>query len=124
MYFSHDTQLTSKNSHKQAPLKPDAGTTFHAPLDTQQFGVSLQFIKEHNNNEVIPPILKQCVEFLSQPEGKLLEYVFLALVKQLTAFIYANSFVNGWLIQTVSKHGCRKGISSQSQSRRNDRLQQ
>lgn len=43
--------------------------TFHAPLETQQFGVSLQFLKERNNGDVIPPVLKQCVDFLSQPEG-------------------------------------------------------
>jgi len=36
---------------------------------TQQFGVSLSFIKENNNGDVIAPTLKQCVEFLSQPEG-------------------------------------------------------
>ncbi|KAG8222334.1 hypothetical protein J437_LFUL001877 [Ladona fulva] len=39
------------------------------PLETQQFGVSLQFIKDHNGGEVIPPIVRQCVEYLSQPDG-------------------------------------------------------
>jgi len=40
------------------------------PLDSQQFGVSLAFIKERNNGDVIPPILRQCVQYLSQPEGR------------------------------------------------------
>jgi Rho GTPase-activating protein 1 len=39
------------------------------PLSTQQFGVTLQFIKERNNGQVIPPIVSLCVEFLSQPDG-------------------------------------------------------
>jgi Rho GTPase-activating protein 1 len=39
------------------------------PLPTQQFGVTLQFIKERNNGQVIPPIVSRCVEFLSQPDG-------------------------------------------------------
>ena len=64
----YDMQLRSKTSKPVPPL-PTTTTTFHAPLDTQQFGVSLQFIKEHNGGEVIPPILKQCIEYLSQPEG-------------------------------------------------------
>lgn len=43
-----------------------------SPPTTQQFGVSLQFIKENNSNMVdsIPPVVRQCVEFLSQPDGK------------------------------------------------------
>lgn len=45
---------------------------FHAPLPTQQFGVSLQFIKDNNDGEVIPPVITQCVRFLSQPDGELM----------------------------------------------------
>lgn len=39
------------------------------PLPTQQFGVSLQFIKANNNGETIPPLVQKCVEYLSQPDG-------------------------------------------------------
>lgn len=39
------------------------------PLPTQQFGVSLQFIKANNNGEEIPPLVRKCVEYLSQPDG-------------------------------------------------------
>jgi len=39
------------------------------PLKTQQFGVSLQFIKANNNGEIIPPLVQKCVEYLSQPDG-------------------------------------------------------
>lgn len=38
-------------------------------LPSRQFGVSLSFIKENNENVAIPPIVSQCVEFLSQPDG-------------------------------------------------------
>ncbi|XP_041987241.1 rho GTPase-activating protein 1-like [Aricia agestis] len=48
------------------------------PPPTQQFGVSLQFIKEHNPNMIdsIPPVVRQCVEFLSQPEALGTEGIF------------------------------------------------
>ncbi|KAK7604372.1 hypothetical protein V9T40_005558 [Parthenolecanium corni] len=46
------------------------------PLPTKQFGVSLSFIKEHNNMDVIPPIVRQCVEFLSQPDALETEGIF------------------------------------------------
>lgn len=39
------------------------------PLKTQQFGVSLQFIKANNNGEIIPPLVQKCVEYLSLPDG-------------------------------------------------------
>jgi hypothetical protein len=40
------------------------------PLPTQQFGVSLQFIKENNGGQVIPPVVRQCVEYLTTPDGE------------------------------------------------------
>lgn len=45
-----------------------------SPPPTQQFGVSLQFIIENNTNIIdsIPPVVRQCVEFLSQPDGEFL----------------------------------------------------
>lgn len=71
-YFRHDEHLLQKNSRstQQTSSQNAQSSQFHAPLDTQQFGVSLQFIKEHNNGDVIPPVVRQCVEFLSQPDGK------------------------------------------------------
>ncbi|RZF35175.1 hypothetical protein LSTR_LSTR012380 [Laodelphax striatellus] len=46
------------------------------PLPTQQFGVSLQFIRDHNGGQVIPPIVQQCVEFLSTPDALETEGLF------------------------------------------------
>ncbi|CAB3248473.1 unnamed protein product [Arctia plantaginis] len=56
-----------------APLKDSL-----SPPPTQQFGVSLQFIKENNVNMVgsIPPVVRQCVEFLSQPDALETEGLF------------------------------------------------
>lgn len=54
----------------QQPAASQSSAKFHASLLTQQFGVSLQFIKDNNNGEVIPPVVRQCVEFLSQPDGE------------------------------------------------------
>ncbi|KAM3968662.1 LOW QUALITY PROTEIN: rho GTPase activating protein at 68F [Aphomia sociella] len=49
-----------------------------SPPSTQQFGVSLQFVKENNANMVdsIPPVVRQCVEFLSQPDALETEGLF------------------------------------------------
>jgi Rho GTPase-activating protein 1 len=87
----YDMQLTAKAS-KQSLQTQSASTTFHAPLATQQFGVSIPFIKEHNDGDVIAPILRQCVEFLSQPETLATDGLFrrsasTALVKESQAKI-------------------------------------
>lgn len=46
-----------------------ASSPVHSRLITQQFGVSLQFIKDNHGGEIIPPIMRQCIEYLSQPDG-------------------------------------------------------
>jgi len=70
--LSHDTQLKFKRS-KSINQLADA---LAPPIDTQQFGVTLQFIKEHNEGQVLPPIVQQCVEFLSQPDALETEGLF------------------------------------------------
>lgn len=85
--FRHDADLLVKNSKAAATANTqstlgyslqDGGrsssqkkTQFTYP-PTQQFGVSLQFIKDNNPKMIdsIPPIVRQCVEYLSQPDGK------------------------------------------------------
>ena len=69
--YRHDERLLQKNSRVvQQPAASQSSAKFHTSLHTQQFGVSLQFIKDNNNGEVIPPVVRQCVEFLSQPDGE------------------------------------------------------
>lgn len=53
---------------KNLPASPPQSAVV-TPVGTTQFGASLQFIKENNNSDPIPPILRQCVEFLDTPDG-------------------------------------------------------
>ncbi|XP_046391007.1 rho GTPase-activating protein 1 isoform X1 [Ischnura elegans] len=69
------------------------------PLETQQFGVSLQFIKDHNGGEVIPPIVRQCVEYLSQPDALETEGLFrrsanVSLVKEVQGKVNRGEMLN------------------------------
>lgn len=48
------------------PLQTHVGPT----IPTQQFGVSLKSILNYYQVE-IPPVVKQCVEYLDKPDGKL-----------------------------------------------------
>lgn len=57
-------------NRKHLPINTHISTT-DVPIKTTQFGVGLQFIKDNNNGDVIPPIVKQCIEFLDTPESKL-----------------------------------------------------
>lgn len=66
------TETTSAQCDVRIPPKDSPS------LPTQQFGVSLQFIKDNNANMIasIPPIVRQCVEFLSQPDALETEGIF------------------------------------------------
>lgn len=80
----YDTLLLAKNPRaaETARLCPErvekTGNSKSTPKEslspprTQQFGVSLQFVTENNVDMVdsIPPVVRQCVEYLSQPDGK------------------------------------------------------
>ena len=79
--YRHDERLLQKNSRvAQQPAASQPSAKFHTSLHTQQFGVSLQFIKDNNNGEVIPPVVRQCVEFLSQPDGECVHVCMCACV--------------------------------------------
>ncbi|XP_049884728.1 rho GTPase-activating protein 1-like [Pectinophora gossypiella] len=91
--LEYDKLLLSKNPRaaelarqsfekaEKLPEQTDAKVTVKeslSPPPTQQFGVSLQFIKENNANMVdsIPPVVRQCVEFLTQPDALETEGIF------------------------------------------------
>jgi len=57
---------------KNLPASPPQSAVV-TPVGTTQFGASLQFIKENNNDDPIPPILRQCVEFLDTPDGTIFQ---------------------------------------------------
>ncbi|XP_054278809.1 rho GTPase-activating protein 8-like [Macrosteles quadrilineatus] len=74
--LEHDERLMAKNSRLSSVSPTPATTQSPPPLPTQQFGVSLQFIKENHDREVIPPLVRQCVEYLSTPDALETEGLF------------------------------------------------
>ncbi|KAK2146629.1 hypothetical protein LSH36_594g03054 [Paralvinella palmiformis] len=66
----YDAFLLAKNKPQPVPT-----SIIHAPLPTQQFGVTLEYIREHNNGEIIPPVVRKCVEYL-QKKGIETEGIF------------------------------------------------
>ncbi|ODM87416.1 Rho GTPase-activating protein 1, partial [Orchesella cincta] len=65
----YDAQLLAKEKKPSAAasnaFQLNSTENGKALLETQQFGVSLAFIKENNGGEVIPPIMKTCLEYIS-----------------------------------------------------------
>ncbi|XP_070267373.1 rho GTPase-activating protein 8 isoform X2 [Myotis yumanensis] len=55
-----------RNLHKGRPLAPVKTPPPRPPLPTQQFGVSLQYLKDKNQGELIPPVLRFTVTYLRE----------------------------------------------------------
>ncbi|XP_012279356.1 rho GTPase-activating protein 1 [Orussus abietinus] len=72
--IEHDEQLTAKN--KKNSLASSPSSVVATPVGTTQFGATLQFIKENNDGDPIPPIVRQCVEFLDTPDALETEGIF------------------------------------------------
>lgn len=69
---------------KNLPTSPPRSTVT-TPVGTTQFGANLQFVKENNNGDPIPPIVRQCIEFLDTPDGKvLLDSIYVYIYTQCT----------------------------------------
>lgn len=80
----HDQQLLAKL--KSPPNKSPGGVggggagADEKERPTQQFGVSLQYIKDNNHQDPIPPVLKNCITFLDHPDGNLASLPYLSLL--------------------------------------------
>ncbi|XP_066148160.1 rho GTPase-activating protein 8-like isoform X1 [Euwallacea fornicatus] len=57
------------------PIPSEVDSLSQPALPTQQFGVTVEFIKE-NYHMTIPPVVKQCVEYLEQPDALETEGIF------------------------------------------------
>lgn len=60
----YDEKLRSL--HTGRPLAPAKTPPPRPPLPTQQFGVSLQYLKDKNQGELIPPVLRFTVTYLRE----------------------------------------------------------
>lgn len=106
----HDERLMAKNSSLSSTSAPLATTPVPCPLPTQQFGVSLQFIKEKNDGEIIPPLVRQCVTFLSTPDGLLNsisnKFCFYSNILQYIKSIITRSSLHGaqWGLYDIADH--------------------
>ncbi|XP_010076781.1 PREDICTED: rho GTPase-activating protein 8 [Pterocles gutturalis] len=62
--IQHDENLRGKQKGKLPPVVKAPPP--RPPLPTQQFGVSLQYIKDKNKGELIPPVMKETVSYLKR----------------------------------------------------------
>ncbi|CAN9508327.1 unnamed protein product [Ophioblennius macclurei] len=60
----HDEKLRAAQKGGASPLVKAPPP--RPPLPSQQFGVSLQYIRERNRNAAIPPVMTQTVEYLKE----------------------------------------------------------
>lgn len=60
----YDEKLRSRHSGR--PPAPARTLPPRPPLPTQQFGVSLQYLRDKNHGELIPPVLRSTVTYLRE----------------------------------------------------------
>lgn len=63
LYVRHDRKLGGDIS-----IQTTTDHAFEPLLPTQQFGVTLQFIRD-NYHVSIPPVVTQCIEYMDNPDG-------------------------------------------------------
>ncbi|CAG0895894.1 unnamed protein product [Cyprideis torosa] len=101
-HVSHDRRLSSRSTFYTVNRSPSVSRTANQglqPLDTQQFGVDLNFIKAKNNGDPVAPILRNCIVYLSFPDRLETEGLFrrsgsAALVTELISKINAGEEVD------------------------------
>ncbi|XP_071480131.1 rho GTPase-activating protein 8-like isoform X1 [Diadema antillarum] len=66
----HDDRMVAQYKAKQQAAKPPVtrtdGQDLKTPSQTQQFGVSLEFLREHGETEPIPKVVRETVEYLKR----------------------------------------------------------
>ena len=87
--FRHDRQIVAR----WKPAGAFSSDSFQeSKVPTQQFGASLEWIRINNNDQLIPPIMNLCMDFLSKPDNLETEGIFrksgnAAQIKELMAKI-------------------------------------
>lgn len=76
LHTNPTTTTTTTDNNVTRNNKSIASSTWHRRLDSQQFRVSLKFIKEHNNGDSLPPVVKTCIDFLSSEQAMQTEGLF------------------------------------------------
>jgi len=71
----YDKKLMSRYNYRPSDKSPDRISSSMSFPPTQQFGVSLEFIASHHQTDY-PPIVSQCIDFLSLPECLETEGIF------------------------------------------------
>lgn len=75
--LEHDKKLVA--TLKNARLPTSSSSTFHTNVpsyETQQFRVPISYIKEHNNGDVIPRVMKDCIAYLDNDNALETEGIF------------------------------------------------
>ncbi|XP_062862769.1 rho GTPase-activating protein 8-like [Trichomycterus rosablanca] len=92
----HDEELRA--AQKGGILPPAKVLPPRPPLPTQQFSVSLQYIREKNNGALIPPVMHQTVSYLKQKglktEGIFRRSVRVQLIKDIQRLCNQGKVVN------------------------------
>ncbi|KAM9311486.1 rho GTPase-activating protein 8 [Gastrophryne carolinensis] len=83
--LQHDEKLRLQQKGKAIPISKAPPP--RPPLPTQQFGVSLEYLKNKNKGELIPPVLEQTISYLKvkglRTEGLFRRSVAVHIIKDL-----------------------------------------
>ncbi|XP_054878052.1 rho GTPase-activating protein 8-like isoform X1 [Poeciliopsis prolifica] len=99
----HDEKLRA--AQKGGPPTPVKTPPPRPPLPTQQFGVSLQYIREKNREAIVPPVMAQTVAYLKEKglrtEGIFRRSVRVQIIKEVQKLYNQGKPVNFDLYQDV-----------------------
>ena len=73
-FFRHDRKSVARWKPSGASISNSDYQV--SKLPTQQFGASLEWIRVNNNDQLIPPIMNICMDFLSKPDNLETEGIF------------------------------------------------
>ena len=115
---------------KNIPTNPPQ-SSISTPATTTQFGASLQFIKENNRGDPIPPIVRQCVEFLDTPDGEHIIYfsflnytlsLWYRIIGTLHTYTFACKIVTALETEGIFRRSANVAVIKELQSKCNQGL--